>query len=125
MRTRHQLFLLLLGSYTLSACTVMSYQARVDYGERIFKRQNALSTEIMMIDDESLLSEADMEALLEVETEMQHACRLLNDYALKEMNREPISLLFKKRANESVDDCAESIGEVESLLEDVEIDDAR
>ena len=103
----------------------MSYQSRVDYGERVFKRQNALSTEIMMIDDESLLSEADMEALLEVETEMQHACRLLNDYALKEMNREPISLLFKKRANESVDDCAESIGEVESLLEDVEIDDAR
>ncbi|MCK5728092.1 MAG: hypothetical protein KAG10_09525 [Methylococcales bacterium] len=124
MRTRN-LLLLLLGSYTLSACTVMSYQSRVDYGTSVFKRQNALSTEIMMIDDEMLLSKEDMDELLEVEMEMQQACRLLNEYALKEMDHEPISLLFKKQANDSVDDCAESISDVESLLEDVEIDDAR
>ncbi len=103
----------------------MSYQSRVDYGTSVFKRQNALSTEIMMIDDEMLLSKEDMDELLEVEMEMQQACRLLNEYALKEMDHEPISLLFKKQANDSVDDCAESISDVESLLEDVEIDDAR
>ncbi|MCK5925578.1 MAG: hypothetical protein KAG10_06780 [Methylococcales bacterium] len=101
----------------------MSYKTRADYGKSVFKRQNALSTEIMMIDGEMLLSEDDMDELLDEEAEMQKACRLLNDYALKKINKESISLLFKKRANDSIEDCADSIGNVESLLEDLEIDD--
>ncbi|MCK5897662.1 MAG: hypothetical protein KAG06_01155 [Methylococcales bacterium] len=123
MKLRYRLFLLLFSLSSLSACTVMSYKTRADYGKSVFKRQNALSTEIMMIDGEMLLSEDDMDELLDEEAEMQKACRLLNDYALKKINKESISLLFKKRANDSIEDCADSIGNVESLLEDLEIDD--
>lgn len=113
----------------LTACTVfgdvISHQSTVDYVESIFKKQNSLSAEIMMLADEEGISADDLEELLEEETLMQEECGLLNEYALKEMNDEPISLFFKKKVRDSVEDCASSIEDVESLLEDLDFDEER
>jgi hypothetical protein len=116
---------LLMSLQMLTACTVfgevLAYQSTVEYVESIFKQQNALSAEIMMLSDESGILADDLDELLEEEAVMLKECRLLNEYAIKEMNHEAISLFFKKRVKDSVEDCADSIEDVESLLEDLEI----
>ncbi len=111
-------YLLLLS---LNSCATFGYASTAEYVESIFKRQNAMSTLIMMLPD-SELSAKDYDTLLQTEAKMQQDCQLLNDYAVKEMNHESTSLLFKKRVKDSAENCDLSVDEVESLLDDFDIE---
>jgi len=105
----------------LNGCATFGYASTADYVESVFKRQNAISTLIMMLSD-SDLSAKDYDSLLQTEAKMQQACRLLNSYAIKEMSHESTSLLFKKQVKDSAENCEASTDDVESLLDDLDIE---
>ena len=107
---------------TLEGCATFGYTSTAEYVEAIFKRQNAMATQVMMLTDIEFSAE-DEEELLQAETQMLQDCRLLNAYAVKEMNHESTSLLFKKRVKDSAEGCDESVDELESLLDDFDLDD--
>jgi hypothetical protein len=122
----YQLWLFGLSLNGLTACAVVNdlvgYTSTAEYVESVFKRQNAISTQVMMLPDTELSTE-NYETLLKAESTMQRDCQLLNDYARKEINQESISLLFKKQVKDSAKGCDLSIEIVESLLEDFDIDE--
>ncbi|NOQ34842.1 MAG: hypothetical protein GQ569_03000 [Methylococcaceae bacterium] len=122
---RYAFYGVLLSLNGLTGCAVFNeifeYESTAEYVESVFKRQNAISTQVMMLSGTEL--EADeYEELLQAEAKMQQDCKLLNDYAVKEMDRESTSLLFKKQVKDSAEGCDLSIEEVESLLEDFDLD---
>lgn len=107
-------------SLTLNGCATFGYTSTADYVEAVFRRQNAIATQVMMLTDIELSTE-DEDELLQAETQMLQNCRLLNAYAVKEMNHESTSLLFKKRVKDSAESCDESVDEIESLLDDFDL----
>lgn len=117
---------LLLNVVSLTGCAIFNnlfaYQSTAEYVESVFKRQNAISTQVMMLPETELDAE-DYEELLQAEAKMQRDCKLLNDYAVKEMDRESTSLSFKKQVRDSAEGCDLSIEDVESLLEDFDLDE--
>lgn len=114
----------LLAANALTGCAVFhdvfGYQSTAEYVESVFKRQNAISTQVMMLPETELEPE-DYDELLKAEAQMQKDCKLLNDYAVKEMNNESTSLMFKKQVRDSAEGCDDSIQEVEELLEDFDL----
>ncbi len=108
--------------FTLNGCATFGYTSTADYVEAVFKRQNAITTQVMMLTDIALSAEDEAE-LMQVEAQMQQDCRLLNAYAIKEMNHQSTSLLFKKRVKDSAEACDESVDELESLLDDFDLND--
>ena len=113
---------LVLSLSNLTACATLGYQNTAEYVESVFKRQNAISTLVMMLADDELSAE-EYELLLQAEAKMQQDCKLLNEIARKEINNESSNLLFKKRVSDSVEGCELSIEVVESLLEDFDLDE--
>ncbi len=117
---------LLLATNALTGCAVFhdvfGYQSTAEYVESVFKRQNAISTQVMML-PETELEPDDYDELLKAEVQMQKDCKLLNDYAVKEMNNESTSLMFKKQVRDSAEGCDDSVQEVEELLEDFDLDE--
>ncbi len=113
------LCLLIAISLLLSGCSLMEMitheQALSSYAESIFRRQNEVTSKLMMIPEDEL---DDPEAVYQAEMNMHKACRLLNEYSQREMEGKPVSLLFKKRVRNSLEDCDESIQELEELLEE-------
>lgn len=99
---------------------MFGYQSTAEYVESVFKRQNAISTQVMMLPETELNAE-DYEALLQAEAQMQKDCKLLNEYALKEMDNESTTLMFKKQVKDSAEGCDLSIQEVEELLDDLDL----
>lgn len=63
--------------------------------------------------------EGDMDDLLEAEQELQEACQLLNEYAVRERDGETMGLLFKRKVQNSVEDCEDAIHDAESKLKDM------
>lgn len=118
--------LLALSLNGLNACAMINdifgYHNTAEYIESVFKRQNAISSQVMMLPDTELSSE-NYEILLHAEAKMQQDCQLLNQYAVKEINQESTSLVFKKQVKDSAVGCDLSIEKVESLLDNFEIDE--
>lgn len=83
------------------------------YAESVFRRQNAVTSRIMMSMDENLAGDG---RLHKAEVAMYDACRLLNEYSSREINGEPMGVMFKRRVRESIKDCDESIKRVEVIL---------
>lgn len=84
------------------------------HAEAVFRRQNALTTRIMMSADAEMLDDV---RLYEAEMKMHDACKLLNEYSTREIDGKPIGMLFKRRVRASLNACEESIRQVESVLE--------
>lgn len=88
-----------------------------EYAESLFMHQNALTQQlIMLIDEESSLSEADEELILQAELQMHDACQLLNEYANREIDGQRMSVLFKRRVQKSFKACESRVTHLESVL---------
>lgn len=83
------------------------------YAEDVFRRQNSATSLIMM----AAADLEDDEALLKAELNMHDSCRLLNEYSEKEARGQTISVLFKKRVQNSIADCETRVIAVEQLLQ--------
>ncbi len=84
------------------------------YAENLFRRQNELTSQLMMLDS---LSDDDNE-IYQAELRMHEACKLLNDFAQYQMEGKSIGILFKRRVKNSLPECDEAIQELEECIED-------
>lgn len=83
-----------------------------DYAESVFRRQNQLSSRLMMLNDDAEETE-----IFEVaDQEMRDACHLLNEYAEREMSGESMSWRFKSKVQDSVGNCEKSVQRMEVLF---------
>ncbi len=85
-------------------------QALSDYAEDLFRRQNALTTALMMQTEED-------DAVYQAEMDMHSACKLLNEYARLAMEGKNGSLLFQRRVKNSLPACDAAIQKLETILE--------
>lgn len=93
-----------------------------EYGESVFRRQNLVTSQVMML-SESELSAQDSKKLQQAESKMQTDCKLLNEYATREMDKASIDLLFQKRVRDSIKGCDLSIQTMEATLKELGIKD--
>ncbi len=114
------------SSMLVSGCSLMSDWWQQDeiaqYGENVFRKQNVLTSQVMML-SESDLSEQNQQRLQQAEAQMQAACKLLNEYAAREMDAEKMDLLFQKQVKDSIKGCDMSIQKMEATLLELGIDD--
>nr|WP_305907306.1 hypothetical protein [Methylomarinum sp. Ch1-1]MDP4520047.1 hypothetical protein [Methylomarinum sp. Ch1-1] len=68
----------------------------------------------MMSTNEALLED---ERLHQAEMAMYDACKLLNEYSSREMDGEPMDVLFKRKVRASIKGCDDSIKRVEKILQ--------
>jgi len=90
------------------------YASFSDYAEAVFRHQNQLISQIMMLEAQG--SPLDDEDLKDAEHAMFDACHLLNEYAEREADGDSISWLFKRRVQNSIAACDDSIREFEAVL---------
>ncbi len=84
-----------------------------EYAEAVFRKQNAITSRIMMSGGEN---ENEDVKLRQAELAMYDACKLLNEYSSKEMDGETIGVLFKRKVRASIKGCDDSIHQVEIIL---------
>ncbi len=118
--------LLLLFSFILSGCSVLresviSTEKISDYAEALFKRQNNLTQQVMMLVEEDL-TVSEEEKLTAAEEAMHEACHLLNEYANREIEGQKISILFRKQVQGSFDECEKKVIEMEAILNKIDED---
>lgn len=92
-----------------------------EHGEAVFRKQNLITSQIMML-SESDLSAENLQKLQQAESRMQKNCKLLNEYATKEMDKAVINLSFKKQVRDSIENCDLSIQQIENTLIELGID---
>jgi hypothetical protein len=112
-------FLFLGLSLLLTACTSMPPSGKnfanfSDYAESVFRRQNTLSSRLMMLSEADLLPDND--SLEDNEQAMHEACHLLNEYAEMESSGEFINPLFARSVHASIESCDQRIGAMEVLI---------
>lgn len=114
------------GSEILTGCSLLSdiweQDTIAEYGESVFRRQNVITSQIMML-SESELSPENSQKLQQAEAQMQKDCKLLNEYANREMDKANIDLLFKKQVRDSIQGCDASIQKMEVLLRQLGIEE--
>jgi hypothetical protein len=112
-------FLVFTGSGGVTGCSlfqdIWEQDTIAEYGESVFRRQNLISSQVMMLSETDLSAE-NTQKLQQAESQMQKDCRLLNEYASREMDKESIDLLFQKQVRDSIKSCDLSIQNVEALL---------
>lgn len=115
--------LALTGSEFLTGCSlfqdIWEQDSIAEYGESVFRRQNLITSQIMMSEVE--LSAANTQKLQQAETQMQKDCKLLNEYASREMDNASMDLLFQKQVRDSIPGCDASIQKIEVLLKQLKI----
>lgn len=122
------LLVLLVFFLLLSGCSItreaLNTKERITvYAESLFKRQNLLTQQLMMLSEEDM-SLADEEILSQAELQMYDACHLLNEYANREIEGRKMSVFFRRRVKNSLNTCEDGIKNMESVLmaidEDIE-----
>ena len=119
-----QYFLLpLLVFFLLSGCSITSKalnsKERISiYAESLFKRQNSLTQQLMMMSEEDMTL-ADEEIIFQAELQMHDACHLLNEYADREMEGKGMSVFFRTQVKNSLNTCEESVKNMESVLMEI------
>lgn len=89
------------------------------YAESLFKRQNLLTQQLMMLPEEDMTL-ADEESVYQAEIQMHDACRLLNEYASRDMEGKAMSVFFRTRVKNSFKSCEEGVKNMESVLQLIE-----
>ncbi len=119
LRLGYSIFTFFLLLISFSGCTVMESVTQNDelaiYAESVFRRQNSITSTIMMLFEEDI---ADESQLNRAEMAMHEACRLLNEYSSREMEGESMGVLFRRKVKSSIKGCDESIQKVEEILAD-------
>ena len=88
-----------------------------EYVEDVFRRQNNIVSEILIIIEDDA-DETDHAELIRSEQNLQEACKLLNEYAVRERDELTMGLIFKRKVKNSVAGCEKAIENAESLLDD-------
>lgn len=106
-----------------TACSTLppsakNYDSFSAYAEAVFRHQNKLTSRLMMLNGSEAIE--DNSALLEAEQAMNDACRLLNEYAVREMDGTSMSLFFKRSVQASIEECDERILELETVLAEID-----
>jgi hypothetical protein len=84
------------------------------YVESVFRLQNHMTSEIMLLSETDDVKNHD--ALLEAEQHMQEACGPLNEYASRDIDGLYIGLFLRRRVEKSAIDCEQAAQKVKSLL---------
>ncbi|MEY4768660.1 MAG: hypothetical protein RL637_1299 [Pseudomonadota bacterium] len=118
----YSLFGLTIG--TLNGCswwTLWNNSAQLtDYGEKIFRRQNELTNQFMLLEEQSI-SNIEWLQLQQAEQQMRQACQLLNDYASREMDHQTTNLWSRKQLTDSLPICQQKIQQLESLFQQLHL----
>lgn len=85
------------------------------YVEDVFRLQNRMTSEVMMLLDTDEL-DGGHEDLLRAEREMHEVCASLNEYAERDIEGQSIGLFLRRRVEKSAVDCEKSAFRVEALL---------
>ena len=108
---------------SVTACSFMGYGSKglsekefSDYVEHIFRFQNKLTSEMMVLSDEGQVEPK----LSEAEQKMQAECTYLNEYASHDIDGISSSLLLRKRVENSAEDCEHAAHRLEKLLKQVD-----
>ena len=114
----------LLVFFLLSGCSitrnVLNTKERISvYAEALFKRQNNLTQQLMLLSDEDMTL-ADEEIIFQAELKMHDGCQLLNEYANREMEGKKMNVFFRRRVKNSFKACEEGVKNMESVLMAVE-----
>jgi hypothetical protein len=95
-----------------SAPVNSGHDSFADYAESVFRRQNQLSSRLMMLNDDA----EDEEVFDVADQEMRDACHLLNEYAEREISGESMSWRFKSKVQDSIEACDKSVQRMEVLF---------
>ncbi len=87
------------------------------HAEDVFRRQNKMTSEILMMSEEDV-DEEKYSQLLRAEQNLQAACKLLNEYAVRERDGLETGFVFKREVKNSIEMCEKSIEEAKSVLDD-------
>ena len=99
--------------------TLNSKESISIYAESLFKRQNSLTQQLMMLSEEDMTS-TDEEIIYQAEIQMHDACHLLNEYANREIEEKGMSVFFRRRVKNSLNTCEESVKNMESVLMEID-----
>jgi hypothetical protein len=115
---------LILLSLMLSGCALpffggyggqgMSREEFTHYVEGVFRLQNSISSEVMILQEGE--DSKKYQAVLQAEQQMREACRPLNEYASRDIDGLSIGLFLRRRVEKSAIDCERKAEEVKSLL---------
>lgn len=108
------------GSAVLTGCSLISdlwnQDSIAQYGEVTFRKQNLVTSQVMMLLEDSDLSPENAKKLHTAEAKMQTECKLLNESATREMDKIASDLTFQKQVRDSISGCDASIQSIQSLL---------
>ncbi len=118
------IFLPILICFQLTGCMTLGESFKVkqsisEYAEQLFKRQNFLTQQVMMLFEVDITEENEKK-VYQAESQMHDACHLLNEYATREMDGIKMSVFFRKRVQSSFDQCEETVKKMESILGQIE-----
>ena len=102
-----------------TACSTLppsaqKYNSFAEYAESVFRRQNELTSRLIMMNDDAALDRN--EKVHDAEQEMNDACYPLNEYVDHEMAGQSMGLFFKRQVQASIEKCDRKIQKLESLL---------
>jgi len=117
-------FLLLMISILFSGCSlvgesVKSVENISNYAELLFKRQNFLTQQVMMLLEDDI-AEVEDEKIYQAEDQMHEACHLLNEYANREIDGKGTSIFFRRLLQRSFDKCEEKVIQMDLILKDID-----
>ncbi len=115
LRRSSALVVLLVASGCAELTTIGNNDEIAKYAEAVFRRQNSITSRIMMSTDDDLYNDL---RLRQAEVAMYDACKLLNEYSSREMDGEPMGVIFKRKVKSSIEECDNSIKQVELILVD-------
>ena len=98
--------------------TLDSKESIAIYAESLFKRQNSLTQQLIMLSEEDMTS-ADEEIIYQAELQMHDACHLLNEYVNRKMEEKSMSFFFRRRVKNSLKVCEERVINMESVLMEI------
>ncbi len=84
------------------------------YVEEVFKLQNHVTSQIMVLMESSDVKSH--QPLLKAEQRMQDVCSPINEYASRDIDGLNIGLFLRRRVEKSAEDCDKAAREVEGLL---------
>lgn len=84
------------------------------YVETVFRFQNSMTSEVMMLSDSGFVG--DFDRLLQAEQHMQKVCEPLNQYVSRDMDGLSTGFLLRRQVVKSTRDCDHAAHEVEVLL---------
>ncbi|MGR8940239.1 MAG: hypothetical protein ACU83V_05590 [Gammaproteobacteria bacterium] len=121
----HRCFVLVLAAALLPGCAIpytggigdtgMNKEVFAHYVEEVFRFQNRMASEVMMLttSDEG----GNFGALLRSEQRMQDVCRPLNEFVSRDIDGLGTSLALQRKVVKTTMDCDHAAHEVETLLE--------